>query len=67
LSAFGCFLLAAAAISAAVLGFSNGFAGPAPLGLALAGGAIAAGVALWRPPRERQAPYPPVKRNSDTP
>jgi hypothetical protein len=33
-----------------VLLFGNGFVGPAPIALAGAGGLIAAGAALWRPP-----------------
>jgi hypothetical protein len=50
LSAVGCFVLAAAAIVGAVALFGNGFAGPAPIALVAAGGLIAAGAALWRPP-----------------
>jgi hypothetical protein len=53
LCAVGCFLLAIAAIAGAVLLFGNGFAGPAPIALAGAGGLIAAGAALWRPPSTR--------------
>jgi hypothetical protein len=49
----GCFVAAAAAIAGAVLLFSTGFAGPAPIALAAAGGLIAAGAALWRPPDAR--------------
>jgi hypothetical protein len=45
-----CFVLAGAAIVTAVALFGNGFAGPAPIALAGAGGLIAAGIALWRPP-----------------
>jgi hypothetical protein len=45
----GCFVLAAAAIVAAVFLFGNGFAGPAPIALAGAGGLIAGGTTLWRP------------------
>jgi hypothetical protein len=45
----GCFVLSAAAIVTAVVLFGTGFAGPAPIALAGAGGLIAAGVALWRP------------------
>jgi hypothetical protein len=46
----GCFVLAGAAIVGSVLLFGNGFVGPAPIALAGAGGLIAAGAALWRPP-----------------
>jgi hypothetical protein len=46
----GCFVLAGAAIVGAVLLFGNGFAGPAPIALAGAGGLIAAGASLCRPP-----------------
>jgi hypothetical protein len=48
-----CFAAAIAAIVGAVLLFGNGFAGPAPIALAGAGGLIAAGAALWRPPGSR--------------
>jgi hypothetical protein len=57
LSAFGCLLLAVAAIVGAVILFGDGFAGPAPIALAAAGGFIAAAAALWRPPPPRQPPY----------
>jgi hypothetical protein len=59
LCAVGCFVLAIAAIIGAVLLFGNGFAGPAPIALAAAGGLIAAGAALWRPPpTNRRGRYP---------
>jgi hypothetical protein len=56
----GCFILAAGAIVGAVLLFGNGFAGPAPIALAGAGGLIVAGSSLWRPPPAtgRRGPYP---------
>jgi hypothetical protein len=56
----GCFALAVAAIVGAVLLFGNGFAGPAPIALAGAGGLIAAGATLWRPasPMNRRRSYP---------
>jgi hypothetical protein len=55
----GCFALAIAATVGAVALFSNGFAGPAPIALAGAGGLIGAGVALWRPPSpNRRGRYP---------
>jgi hypothetical protein len=59
----GCFLLAAAAIVVAVLLFGNGFAGPAPIALAGAGGLIALGASLWRPPSAgpHRGRYPGVK------
>jgi hypothetical protein len=49
LCAVGCIIAALGAIVGAVLLFSNGFAGPAPLALGGAGGLIAAGATLWRP------------------
>ncbi|HTW21409.1 MAG TPA: hypothetical protein VME70_14495 [Mycobacteriales bacterium] len=49
MSSLACFVLAGAAIIAAIALFGTGFAGPAPIALAAAGGLIAAGVALWRP------------------
>jgi len=59
LCAVGCFTLAVVAIVGAVLLFGNGFAGPAPIALAGAGGLIAGGTALWRPPSEnRRGRYP---------
>jgi hypothetical protein len=50
LCALGCFVLAGAALVGALLLFGSGFVGPAPIALAGAGGLIAAGVSLWRPP-----------------
>jgi hypothetical protein len=49
------------AIVGAVLLFSTGFAGPAPIVLAAAGGLIAAGAALWRPPRDGYRGHYPVE------
>jgi hypothetical protein len=57
LSAVCCFLLAGAAIAGGVALFGTGFVGPAPVALAAAGGLIAAGVTLWRPPAPRRS-YP---------
>jgi hypothetical protein len=57
----GCFALALVAIVGAVLLFSTGFAGPAPIVLAGAGGLIAAGAALWRPPRNGYRGHYPVE------
>jgi hypothetical protein len=54
-----CFVLALIAVIGAVLLFGNGFAGPAPIALAGAGGLIAAGASLWRPPStNRRGRYP---------
>jgi hypothetical protein len=55
LSAFGCLLLAVVAVVGAVLLFNTGFAGPAPLALAAAGGLVAAAAALWRPPPQSRS------------
>jgi hypothetical protein len=57
----GCFALALLAIVGAVLLFSTGFAGPAPIALAGAGGLIAAGAALWRPPGDGHRGRYPVE------
>jgi hypothetical protein len=55
----GCFVVAIGAVIGAIVLFSNGFAGPAPIALAAAGGLIAAGAALWRPPStNRRGRYP---------
>jgi hypothetical protein len=62
-----CFLAAAAAVIVAVLLFSNGDAGPAPVALAGAGGLIVLGVTRWRPARPRSGPYPAVPRNQAPP
>jgi hypothetical protein len=59
LSAVCCFVAAAGAIVASVALFSTGFVGPAPIGLAGAGGLIAAGFALWRPAQPSRADPPP--------
>jgi hypothetical protein len=53
LCAVGCFLAAAAAIVGAIVLFGDGFAGPAPIALAGAGGLIVAGGSLWKPPGSR--------------
>jgi hypothetical protein len=53
LCALGCFIAAVVAIVGAVLLFNTGFAGPAPIALAGAGGLIAAGAALWKPAGSR--------------
>jgi len=42
-------VLAGAAVVTSIALFGNGFAGPAPIALAAAGGLIAAGAALLRP------------------
>jgi hypothetical protein len=56
LFAYVCFALALVAIVGSVVLFSSGFAGPAPIALAGAGGLIAAGAALWRPPADGSGP-----------
>jgi hypothetical protein len=60
LCAVVCFVLAGGAIAGSIALFSSGFAGPAPIALAAAGGLIAGGAALWRPPDPdaRRGPYP---------
>jgi uncharacterized membrane protein YhhN len=47
-----CFVAAAACVGGAVLFAANGFAGPAPVALAIGGMCIAAGVALLRSPSQ---------------
>jgi hypothetical protein len=59
-----CFVAAAAALVGSIALFSSGFAGPAPVALAGAGGLIAAGVTLWRPAQPSRA-YPPDRPRHD--